>query len=63
MEDSKALRDLNSRIQQLTKLILTSSSVDDAEGSSADGRPVSPVKKSVPEVSMSLPDVSCIYFD
>ena len=36
------MRDLNNRIQQLTKLILTSATVD--EGSSGDSRPTSPVK-------------------
>ncbi|KAG7445566.1 kinesin-domain-containing protein [Guyanagaster necrorhizus] len=40
-DESKAMKDLNTRIQQLTKLILTSQTVDE---SSADSRPGSPVK-------------------
>ena len=36
------MRDLNNRIQQLTKLILTSSTVDESKGD--DSRPTSPVK-------------------
>ncbi|KAK0202275.1 kinesin-like protein [Desarmillaria ectypa] len=40
-DESKAMTDLNNRIQQLTKLILTSQTVDE---SSADSRPGSPVK-------------------
>ena len=36
------MRDLNARIQQLTKLILTSQSVDDGKGD--DSRPTSPAK-------------------
>ncbi|KAK0187486.1 P-loop containing nucleoside triphosphate hydrolase protein [Armillaria mellea] len=40
-DESKAMKDLNNRIQQLTKLILTSQTVDE---SSADSRPGSPVK-------------------
>ena len=36
------MRDLNNRIQQLTKLILTSATVD--EGKSDESRPASPVK-------------------
>lgn len=38
MDESKAMKDLNSRIKQLTKLILTSQTVDEAS------RPGSPVK-------------------
>ena len=38
MDESKAMKDLNGRIQQLTKLILTSQTVDEAS------RPGSPVK-------------------
>lgn len=38
MDESKAMKDLNSRIQQLTKLILTSQTVEEAS------RPGSPVK-------------------
>ncbi len=41
-DESKAMRDLNARIQQLTRLILTSQSVDD--GKADDSRPASPVK-------------------
>ena len=36
------MRDLNNRIQQLTKLILTSSTVDEGKGD--ESRPTSPVK-------------------
>ncbi|TRM55301.1 kinesin protein [Schizophyllum amplum] len=39
VDESKAMRDLNNRIQQLTKLILTSNTVDAAES-----RPASPMK-------------------
>lgn len=39
MDESKAMKDLNSRIKQLTKLILTSSTVEDGIS-----RPASPVK-------------------
>ncbi|KAK2462674.1 hypothetical protein APHAL10511_005290 [Amanita phalloides] len=41
-DESKAMKDLDARIQQLTKLILTSQSVDDGKGD--DSRPVSPAK-------------------
>jgi centromeric protein E len=41
-DESKAMKDLNSRIQQLTKLILTSQTVDETRGD--DSRPNSPVK-------------------
>ena len=41
-DESKAMKDLNARIQQLTKLILTSQTVDD--GKTDDSRPASPVK-------------------
>lgn len=41
-DESKAMRDLNARIQQLTRLILTSQSVDD--GKADDSRPASPAK-------------------
>ena len=41
-DESKAMKDLNARIQQLTRLILTSQSVDDVKGD--DSRPASPVK-------------------
>ena len=37
------MRDLNNRIQQLTKLILTSATVDEGKGDD-ESRPVSPVK-------------------
>ncbi|EPQ50948.1 kinesin-domain-containing protein [Gloeophyllum trabeum ATCC 11539] len=40
IEESKAMKDLNSRIQQLTKLILTSQTVEEREAS----RPGSPAK-------------------
>jgi len=36
------MKDLNGRIQQLTKLILTSQTVDEVKGD--DSRPASPVK-------------------
>ena len=36
------MRDLNNRIQQLTKLILTSATVDEGKGD--ESRPASPVK-------------------
>ncbi|CAA7262764.1 unnamed protein product [Cyclocybe aegerita] len=42
IDESKAMRDLNGRIQQLTKLILTSATVDESKES--DSRPSSPVK-------------------
>jgi centromeric protein E len=38
MDESKAMKDLNSRIKQLTKLILTSQTVDEAN--SVPGSPV-----------------------
>ncbi|KDQ51297.1 hypothetical protein JAAARDRAFT_41369 [Jaapia argillacea MUCL 33604] len=41
-EESKAMKDLNNRIRQLTKLILTSQSVDESKGD--ESRPASPVK-------------------
>lgn len=42
IDESKAMKDLNGRIQQLTKLILTSQTVDDNKGD--DSRPSSPSK-------------------
>lgn len=42
IDESKAMRDLNARIQQLTKLILTSQSVDENKGD--ESRSASPVK-------------------
>ncbi|KAF8625919.1 hypothetical protein AX17_006645 [Amanita inopinata Kibby_2008] len=42
VDESKAMKDLNARIQQLTKLILTSQTVD--EGKADESRPASPVK-------------------
>ncbi|KAG6873718.1 hypothetical protein C0995_012182 [Termitomyces sp. Mi166 len=42
IDESKTMNDLNSRIKQLTKLILTSQSVSDSKGD--DSRPASPVK-------------------
>ncbi|KAF5347688.1 hypothetical protein D9758_014863 [Tetrapyrgos nigripes] len=50
-DESKAMRDLQNRIQQLTKLILTSQTVDEStlngiggEGGDIESRPVSPIK-------------------
>lgn len=40
IDESKAMKDLNNRIQQLTKLILTSNTVDE----SGESRPASPTK-------------------
>ena len=37
MDESKAMQDLNARIQQLTKLILTSQTVDELKGGDGDG--------------------------
>ncbi|KAH7909035.1 P-loop containing nucleoside triphosphate hydrolase protein [Hygrophoropsis aurantiaca] len=42
IDESKAMKDLNSRIQQLTKLILTSQTVDENKGD--ESRPASPSK-------------------
>jgi len=42
MDESKAMKDLNMRIQQLTKLILTSQTVDESRGD--DSRSSSPFK-------------------
>ncbi|KAJ8595149.1 kinesin-domain-containing protein [Rhizopogon salebrosus TDB-379] len=42
IDESKAMNDLNSRIQQLTKLILTSQTVDESKGD--ESRPASPSK-------------------
>ncbi|EGO19218.1 hypothetical protein SERLADRAFT_453721 [Serpula lacrymans var. lacrymans S7.9] len=42
LDESKAMKDLNSRIQQLTKLILTSQTVDETKGD--ESRPASPSK-------------------
>ncbi|KAG6895392.1 hypothetical protein C0992_001525 [Termitomyces sp. T32_za158] len=42
IDESKTMNDLNSRIKQLTKLILTSQTVSDSKGD--DSRPASPVK-------------------
>ncbi|KAI0697920.1 kinesin-domain-containing protein [Cytidiella melzeri] len=42
LDESKAMRDLNARIRQLTKLILTSQTVDESKGD--ESRPASPVK-------------------
>ncbi|KIJ17540.1 hypothetical protein PAXINDRAFT_73078 [Paxillus involutus ATCC 200175] len=42
IDESKAMKDLNARIQQLTKLILTSQTVDESKGD--DSRPASPSK-------------------
>jgi centromeric protein E len=42
IDESKAMKDLNSRIQQLTKLILTSQTVDESKGD--ESRPASPSK-------------------
>lgn len=47
-DESKAMKDLNSRIEQLTKLILTSASVDDTvrdhDGEGGESQPESPIK-------------------
>ena len=37
MDESKAMQDLNTRIQQLTKPILTSQNVDEFKGRDGDG--------------------------
>lgn len=42
LEESRAMRDLNARIRQLTKLILTSQTVDETKGD--ESRPASPSK-------------------
>ncbi|TDL20830.1 kinesin-domain-containing protein [Rickenella mellea] len=42
LDESRAMGDINSRIRQLTKLILTSQSVDEAKGD--ESRPASPSK-------------------
>ncbi|KAG9308915.1 P-loop containing nucleoside triphosphate hydrolase protein [Chiua virens] len=42
IDESKAMKDLNARIQQLTKLILTSQTVDENKGD--ESRPASPSK-------------------
>ena len=42
LDESRAMNDLNARIRQLTKLILTSHSVDENKGD--ESRPASPVK-------------------
>ncbi|KAI9568450.1 P-loop containing nucleoside triphosphate hydrolase protein [Boletus coccyginus] len=42
IDESKAMKDLNARIQQLTKLILTSQTVDETKGD--ESRPASPSK-------------------
>ncbi|TFK34801.1 kinesin-like protein [Crucibulum laeve] len=42
VDESRAMKDLNTRIHQLTKLILTSQTVDEVKGD--DSRPASPVK-------------------
>ncbi|KAG6918102.1 hypothetical protein DXG01_016555 [Tephrocybe rancida] len=42
VDESKAMNDLNSRIHQLTRLILTSQTVGESKGD--DSRPVSPIK-------------------
>jgi len=44
IDESRAMRDLNGRIQQLTKLILTSATVEEAKGDDDENRPASPVK-------------------
>ena len=44
MDESKAMKDLNSRIEQLTKLILTSASVDETKDGENEGLPASPSK-------------------
>ena len=42
LEESKAMRDMSARIRQLTKLILTSQTVDETKGDQS--RPASPQK-------------------
>jgi centromeric protein E len=42
VDESKAMKDLNARIQQLTRLILTSQTLDESKGD--ESRPNSPVK-------------------
>lgn len=42
LDESRAMNDLNARIRQLTKLILTSQTVDETRGD--ESRPASPVK-------------------
>lgn len=42
LDESRAMNDLNSRIRQLTKLILTSQTVDETRGD--ESRPASPTK-------------------
>ncbi|KAI0059583.1 kinesin-domain-containing protein [Artomyces pyxidatus] len=42
LDESKAMKDLNSRIRQLTSLILTSQTIDDTKGD--ESRPSSPAK-------------------
>lgn len=64
VDESKAMKDLNSRIQQLTKLILTSQTVDESKGD--ESRPSSPLKidfdMSPYEVNgFSLPSLICIH--
>ncbi|KAF9565092.1 kinesin-like protein [Agrocybe pediades] len=46
IDESRAMRDLNGRIQQLTKLILTSATVEESkvDGDDDENRPASPVK-------------------
>ncbi|KAF5317483.1 hypothetical protein D9619_013159 [Psilocybe cf. subviscida] len=44
IDESKAMRDLNGRIQQLTKLILTSATVEDNKEGDTESRSASPVK-------------------
>ena len=44
MDESKATKDLNSRIEQLTKLILTSASVDEPRDGESFSVPGSPSK-------------------
>ncbi|KJA20164.1 hypothetical protein HYPSUDRAFT_142672 [Hypholoma sublateritium FD-334 SS-4] len=44
LDESKAMHDLNGRIQQLTKLILTSATIDENKEGDSESRPASPVK-------------------
>ncbi|KAH6893650.1 kinesin [Coprinopsis sp. MPI-PUGE-AT-0042] len=44
LDESKAVKDLSGRIQQLTKLILTSQSVEDVKEGDGESRPSSPQK-------------------
>ena len=59
IDESKAMKDLNGRIQQLTKLILTSQNVDETKGD--DSRAGSPIKVDV-DFDMSPYQVRSVLF-